>query len=302
MARLSIIIPCPGDPVAFEDTLASVLANRPDDCEVLVPMPHPYDDPYALGDEVGFLYFPDARSTVALLAASLLCAKSPLIHVLQCGLIVEEGWTEAALAHFASQRDLGAVSLRWMRRDATITGVRVAPDGRRHFCTADVDAQRHGPWGPPLACGFYRRDLLRALEAFLDDVPEGLADAALAIGMAAVGAACCCDESVVRGEWEAPAVSAHVRGRTEEQFMQLGDALNLFPGAQPGAGRRRVGATRRQHGGWAKVAYLLGRRSTARADISILAEALAQAQTAWHKRLDSPPPATILYATERRAA
>ncbi|HFB98175.1 MAG TPA: hypothetical protein ENJ62_03450, partial [Bryobacterales bacterium] len=233
MARLSIIIPCPGDPVAFEDTLASVLANRPDDCEVLVPMPHPYDDPYALADEVGFLYFPYARSAVALLTASLLCAKSPIVHVLQCGLIVQEGWTEAALGHFADSRDLGAVSLTWKRPDATIVGVRVAPDGRRELCTGDAPPQGDGPWGPPLACGFYRRSLLRALETFLADTPEGLVDAALAVGMAAIGTPCCAVPSAVRGEWEAPAVSALLRGRAEERLMQLGDALNLFPGTQP---------------------------------------------------------------------
>ena len=33
--RLSIVIPAPADPAAMEETLVSVLENRPDDCEIV---------------------------------------------------------------------------------------------------------------------------------------------------------------------------------------------------------------------------------------------------------------------------
>ena len=46
MPRLSIVIPCAQDTAWFESTLASVLQNRPADCEVLVVQPREYDDPY----------------------------------------------------------------------------------------------------------------------------------------------------------------------------------------------------------------------------------------------------------------
>ena len=67
MPRLSIVIPCVQDAVFFESTLASVLQNRPADCEVLVVQPRAYDDPYELGGEVRFLQAPADSSTVDLI-------------------------------------------------------------------------------------------------------------------------------------------------------------------------------------------------------------------------------------------
>ena len=40
MPRLSIVIACPNDAEPFETTLASVLQNRPVDCEVIVVTGH----------------------------------------------------------------------------------------------------------------------------------------------------------------------------------------------------------------------------------------------------------------------
>ena len=63
MPRLSIVIPCAQDAERFETTLASVLQNRPGDCELLLIQPRSYDDPYELADEVHltwYLGFPKA--------------------------------------------------------------------------------------------------------------------------------------------------------------------------------------------------------------------------------------------------
>ncbi len=43
--RLSIIVPYCRDEAAFETTLVSVLENRPNQCEVLVPHDGSYQDP-----------------------------------------------------------------------------------------------------------------------------------------------------------------------------------------------------------------------------------------------------------------
>ena len=53
--RLSIVIPSVGDCNLLEDSLVSVLENRPADCEVLVVHNRPYDDPYNLAGEVRFV-------------------------------------------------------------------------------------------------------------------------------------------------------------------------------------------------------------------------------------------------------
>ena len=55
MPRLSIVIPVLGDPQQLDDTLLSVLENRPANCEILVVHNQPYHDPYNLSDEVRFV-------------------------------------------------------------------------------------------------------------------------------------------------------------------------------------------------------------------------------------------------------
>ena len=39
--KLSIVIPTPTDTAALEETLVSVLENRPDDCEIIVALGGP---------------------------------------------------------------------------------------------------------------------------------------------------------------------------------------------------------------------------------------------------------------------
>ena len=55
MQRLSIIVPLMGNLQRFEETLVSVLENRPERSEVVVVTNRPYDDPYALRGEVAFV-------------------------------------------------------------------------------------------------------------------------------------------------------------------------------------------------------------------------------------------------------
>ena len=55
MTRLSIIIPVLGHSTRLDDTLVSVLENRPANCEIIVVHTEPYDDPYDLAGEVRFL-------------------------------------------------------------------------------------------------------------------------------------------------------------------------------------------------------------------------------------------------------
>ena len=55
MPRLSIVIPVLGDPQQLDDTLLSVLENRPARCEIVVVHNRPYHDPYHLCEEVRFI-------------------------------------------------------------------------------------------------------------------------------------------------------------------------------------------------------------------------------------------------------
>ena len=135
MPRLSIVIPCPRDAECFEATLASVLQNRPDDCEILVVQPRPYNDPYRLAGEVLFLEAPRDCSLVALINTGVRCATGAVVHVLTCDVEVKDGWSDFILSHFRD-RSVGSVSPVLLCRDdagqTATRGVSYGAGGRRH--------------------------------------------------------------------------------------------------------------------------------------------------------------------------
>jgi len=104
VARLAIIIPHTGDVSALEDTLASVLANRPDDCEIIVVLARPYEDPYDVKGEVEFVTAQPQGGPVEAMNLGIRRARAPLIHVLRCGVEVEEGWADAAINRLRDPR------------------------------------------------------------------------------------------------------------------------------------------------------------------------------------------------------
>ena len=56
MPRLSIVVFCFHDTQLLEETLVSVLQNRPDNSEVLVMHDGTYEDPYDLADELSLIH------------------------------------------------------------------------------------------------------------------------------------------------------------------------------------------------------------------------------------------------------
>ena len=100
MLRLSIVIPVLGDLKPLDDTLVSILENRPANCELLVVHNTPYDDPYGLAGEVQFVQAPEGAGFVECLNLGLSASRAPVVHLLACGVEVRPGWAEAALRHF----------------------------------------------------------------------------------------------------------------------------------------------------------------------------------------------------------
>lgn len=195
VTRLSIVIPCLAGAEQAEETLVSVLQNRPDDCEIIVPHALPYDDPYHLDGEVCFLHVAAHPSLVDLVNAALDQAEGDVIHTLACGIAVEEGWTNQALVHFADPK-VGAVAPLVVQRDQptrietlgagyTRGGLRYRvghnqPLPRRHKLADQIV-------GPTLAAGFYAHELLDALGGFADAVGDELADIDLALSLSELG-------------------------------------------------------------------------------------------------------------------
>lgn len=184
MPRLSIIIPWQDDTSAFEDTLVSVLQNRPEHCEILVVHPPEYQDPYDLGDEVCFLVSP-ARREIDRINLGIEAARGDFVHVLRCGLEAVEGWVEPALARFDEGEEVASVApvivQRGDRNRVATTGVTYHPGGTRRLCgvgrrLSRIQRATQDVIAPTLSAGFYRRDLLVAWGGFDESVGQSLAD------------------------------------------------------------------------------------------------------------------------------
>jgi hypothetical protein len=167
------------------------LQNRPDDSEILVSHDQPYHDPYELGREVCFVHVPAAKNYSTLLNAGFEATRSSIVHVVQCGLEVEEGWIESALKRFEDP-NVGLVSplVRDGRENSRVltAGWELSLTGRCWLIGAGQRistlqqklAQQKTAYGlpaPTLAAGFYRRATWRTLrwDTSLSDVLAPLA-------------------------------------------------------------------------------------------------------------------------------
>lgn len=101
MPRLSCILPVMDRVAEMEPTLISLLENRPSDCEILLVLTVPYNDPYELGSEVRFLQAPPRSDTLSAINLALGHVESPFIHLLSVGMAVTPNWADRALAQFA---------------------------------------------------------------------------------------------------------------------------------------------------------------------------------------------------------
>jgi hypothetical protein len=169
--RLTIIIPALGRQEELDETLVSVLENRPADCEVLVPHGPTYRDPYDLSDEVRFVPVAD-QALLSLIRTGLAASQAPIVHVLQSGFRATPGWTEPIVERFVSDVSLAAVSPRVQllsgRAMHELRGIRYHPGGtRRDVAVEDAKISASDPsilWeGPSLQAGFFRRCALSSI-------------------------------------------------------------------------------------------------------------------------------------------
>ncbi len=132
MSRLACIIPVLGTTDGLETTLVSVLERRSDDCEVVVVLNVPYDDPYQLSGEVKFLQAPSHAGLVQCLNLGIGATRAPIIHTLACGYEVADGWLDKARIHFNDPRI------------AAVTPAIHAATDRTHIIAAGVGYHRGG--------------------------------------------------------------------------------------------------------------------------------------------------------------
>jgi hypothetical protein len=145
----------------------------------------PYDDPYRLAGEVQFHHCARARTLVELINAGIAAAQGDVVHVLACGLEASEGWTDPALPHFDDDEVAAVIpAIAHSQSQTTDTGIRVTLGGRRSVLRGGRIA---GICGPTLAAGFYRREVLAALEGFNVIAGDRWADAGFALDLKELG-------------------------------------------------------------------------------------------------------------------
>ena len=230
MCRLSIIVPYLDEDQPFEDTLVSVLQNRPAACEVVVCHRGSYTDPYDLSDEVRFIATGREATWLQLVNTGLQQAGGHILHLLQPGMVVRDGWTDAALAHFQDPCVAAVSPLVLADADperVLSAGLRFTRGGRRIVHGAGVPRQqaarlvRQPILAPTWHAGFFRQSPLAALGGFCTQVGAEWADVDVGLALKSLGFRCELEvESVVQG----PAVlcrggSAFETGRAAEQVF-----------------------------------------------------------------------------------
>ncbi|HUY91043.1 MAG TPA: hypothetical protein VMV10_20060 [Pirellulales bacterium] len=209
MPRLSILIPFLGDRDSLENTLASVLQNRPEGAEIVVALSQDYEDPYQLGEEVHFIRVEPEASLVATLNQGFVACQAPIIHTLACGVTVGEGWADHARARFNDRRVASVAPLALQADDPErvwAAGLEYRPSGvvrrRGHGLLAESAAQLGGDLagsdlaGPSLAAGFYRRAALGGVSPVFDPVlGPNFSDVDLALRLLAAGYTNVCEPS-----------------------------------------------------------------------------------------------------------
>lgn len=182
MPRLSIILPVRGNPAHMEESLASVLQNRPRDCEILVLMDEPYGDPYELKDEVRFIELPAKCGLIDGLNRAIMLARSPVVMWLTCGVETVEGWCDAALARFADPKVAGVTPVVIERGapDRVLTGGQSYHASGRLRRLGDAAAIQRAARGnvfadADLPVAFLRKSAVEAVGRFDCDMGDALA-------------------------------------------------------------------------------------------------------------------------------
>jgi hypothetical protein len=196
--ELSIVIPVLGGLKRLEDTLVSVLENRPADCQVVVVTSEPYADPYDLKDEVCFVEAMPRAGLADVIRTGIRASQADIIHLLACGVEVSPGWTDIALARFDDPEVAVVAPLVMDRLDPQriiSAGLMYRPSGAirrigegkpvdclcptfRAFCVADTLA------------AFYRRSSLEVVRGLWEGLGTVFAGVELALALKQAGFEC----------------------------------------------------------------------------------------------------------------
>jgi hypothetical protein len=196
--KLSIIVPADGHQEDLDNTLLSVLENRPAQCQVIVPHPSTYRDPYDLGDEVSFVST-DTNELATLINAAIQLSDGEIIHILLGRSLAQAGWTDAAMRQFRDEPETAAIAPAILRptdvRRLTAVGLRYGRGGSKRLVAAGktwraAAARKWQVDGPLLEAAFVRRSVLLRLGGVRGDFGRYHIDTDLAARLCAAGQRC----------------------------------------------------------------------------------------------------------------
>jgi hypothetical protein len=218
-----------GDQKPLDDTLVSILENRPANCELLVVHNQPYNDPYELAGEVQFLQAPRGAGFVECLNLGLSASQAPVVHLLACGVEVRPGWADAALQHFRNP-DVAAVAPVLVHENdhETVVSAGLGYRAEGVVCRVgsgqtpeQVGQSEDEPCGPDALAGFYRRSAIEAVGGFSPSAVDTLVTIHVALALRQAGFRCVCEP-----DSQAKVDTASVRDKTG--FRHGRDAERLF--------------------------------------------------------------------------
>ena len=198
MLRLSILIPVLSKLKKLEDTLVSILENRPANCQIVVVLNEPYADPYQLCDEVCFVEVSRDADLIESINFGLANCRAPIIHILSCGMEVSPGWTDSVLPHFADPAIAAVAPLVLQRRDrnkviSAGVGYRASGAARRlGFGKSPTQAslEKEQFFGADILAAFFRRSAWDAVNGLNPAVKDHLAGVDLALALHFAGFLC----------------------------------------------------------------------------------------------------------------
>jgi hypothetical protein len=179
----------------LEDTLVSVLENRPANCQILVVLNQPYGDPYCLAGEVCFVEATGGAALAECVAGGIAASNAPIVHVLGCGFEATARWVEAALAQFDDPAIAAVAPVvvdRFDRRKILSAGLRYTVGGGVRRIAAgralqDSLPQPRALCGPDILAAFYRKAALETVQPWLDRTAGSLAGADWALALRHAG-------------------------------------------------------------------------------------------------------------------
>ncbi len=229
MPRLSIIIPHRDNSLRMEETLISVLENRPNNCEILVAHDGSYRDQYDLANEVVFVQAEPGSGLVRLINEATFASCAPVVSLTMDGVCVSNRWAESALHHFENE-EVGAVVPETQLQNASNSkfhGIHAGcMTGKQYNRSGDLNrvSTKTRYIGPSLAYGFYRRKALLALGGWCERLDYQVADIDMAFALAELGFS-----SVVEPDSQARAADEAINSKlTMQSHRQIATILLAY--------------------------------------------------------------------------